>query len=450
MKFSILVVDDERNIRNGLCEALELGGYRAQSATDGQDALTIISQREIDLIITDLRMPRMGGEELLRRITESWPTVPVIILTGHATIESAVQAMRGGAYDFLTKPVNLDRLLELVKRALSMRELVMRYRGLQEELERHRRSSEIIGSSSSMSKIFDVVAQVAPTRASVLITGESGTGKELIADATHNLSNRRDQPLIKVHCAALTETLLESELFGHEKGAFTGAVARKRGRFELAHRGTIFLDEIAEINQNVQVKILRVLQEKRFERVGGEETIEVDTRIISATNRDLSSELAKGTFREDLFYRLNVVNITMPPLRERKEDIDLLTAAFIRELARENNKTIEGIDTRARAALYNYDWPGNVRELRNCIESAIVLSKSAVIGVDDLPPSVTGGHDDNYVRIPIGSTLIEAERELIRSTLLHNNGNKSRSAEILGIGRKTLHRKIDNYHIGAR
>ena len=323
----------------------------------------------------------------------------------------------------------------------------MRYRGLQEELGRQRGASEIIGSSSVMSKVLDVVAQVAPTRASVLITGESGTGKELIADALHNLSNRRDEPLIKVHCAALTESLLESELFGHEKGSFTGAVARRRGRFELAHRGTIFLDEIAEINQNVQVKILRVLQEKRFERVGGEETIEVDARIISATNRDLASEMAKGTFREDLFYRLNVVNIGMPSLREHKDDIDLLTAAFIRELANENSKTIEGIAPRARAALYNYDWPGNVRELRNCIESAIVLCKDNVIGFDDLPPSVTGGHDANYVSVPLGATLADAEREMIRATLLHNDGNKHHSAMVLGIARKTLYRKMDLYHL---
>jgi transcriptional regulator with PAS, ATPase and Fis domain len=292
-----------------------------------------------------------------------------------------------------------------------------------------------------------VVRQVAPTKASVLITGESGVGKELVADALHNLSDRKDKPFIKVHCAALSETLLESELFGHEKGAFTGAVARKRGRFELAHMGSIFLDEIGEISQSVQIKILRVLQDKKFERVGGEETLEVDTRIISATNKDLKAEIEKGTFREDLFYRLNVVNIDIPPLRERKEDIPLLVSAFIKEFAQENNKPVEGIDHKANALLYNYSWPGNVRELRNSIESAVVMCKGTIITPDDLPPAIARDSESNDIRISVGSTLAEAEREIIRSTLNAYNGNKSRTAEILGIGRKTLHRKISDYHL---
>jgi len=318
---------------------------------------------------------------------------------------------------------------------------------MQEELQQQRQFSNIIGKSSEMNKLLDVVKQVAPTKAGVMVTGESGVGKELIADAIHNLSNRKDKPFIKVHCAALTESLLESELFGHEKGSFTGAVARKRGRFELAHMGTIFLDEIGEISQSVQIKILRVLQEKAFERVGGEETIEVDVRIISATNKDLKAEIEKGNFREDLYYRLNVVNIHIPPLRERKEDIPLLAAAFVREFAQENNKAVEGIDPKARAALYNYSWPGNIREVRNVIESAVVMCKGNIITTDDLPPSVTSEPENNYIRIPMGSTLAEAEQEIIRSTLNQQNGNKSRTAEVLGIGRKTLHRKIGEYHL---
>jgi DNA-binding NtrC family response regulator len=445
MKFNVMVVDDEKNIRAGLGKAIELDGHNVYLAEDGQEALDTLEQEEIDLIIADLKMPRVSGEELLRRVVESYPTLPVIILTGHGTIETAVQAMRDGAYDFLTKPVNLDRLSLLVKRALSTRELALQHRALQEELEQKRQFANIIGKSAEMNRIFDVVRQVAPTKASVLITGESGVGKELIADALHHLSNRKEKPFVKVHCAALSQSLLESELFGHEKGAFTGAVARKRGRFELSHMGSIFLDEIGEIDPSVQIKILRVLQEKTFERVGGEQTLEVDVRIISATNKDLKQEIERGTFREDLYYRLNVVNIHIPPLRERKEDIPLLVAAFIKEFATENEKPVEGIDSKARALLYNYSWPGNVRELRNSIESAVVMAKGPIITSDDLPPSITADSESNYVRIQLGASMADAEKELIRANLAANNGNKSRTAEVLGIGRKTLHRKLAEY-----
>ncbi len=447
MTFSILIVDDEKNIREGLGKALEMDGYEVLLAEDGQEAFDRVGEDEVDLVIADLKMPRMSGEELLQRMVETHPTIPVIILTGHGTIESAVNAMRAGAFDFMTKPVNLDRLSLLVKRALSTRELVLQHRQMQEELDKRRNYTNIIGTSSEMKRIFEKVQQVAPTRASVLISGESGVGKELVADAIHNLSGRKDRPFIKVHCAALSESLLESELFGHEKGAFTGAVSRKRGRFELANGGTILLDEIGEISQSVQIKILRVLQEKKFERVGGEETLEVDTRIISATNRDLKEEIAYGQFREDLYYRLNVVNIEVPPLRERKDDIPLLASAFVREFAKENNKPVEGIDPKARAALYSYSWPGNVRELRNCIESAVVMSKGTILQLEDLPPNIRESDDRDVIRIPVGSTLSKAEREVIRNTLLHHKGNKSKTAETLGIGRKTLHRKIQEYDL---
>ena len=445
MTFNILIVDDEKNIRTGLAKALELDGYKTYTAADGLEALELIETEEIDLIIADLRMPNLSGEQLLRKVVDTYPTIPVIILTGHGTIETAVQAMRDGAYDFLTKPVSLDRLSMLAKRALSTRELVLQHRALQHELDSQRGWSAIIGKSAAMNKVFELIKQVAPTKAGVLITGESGVGKELIADAIHRASTRADKPLIKVHCAALSESLLESELFGHEKGAFTGAVGRKRGRFELAHTGTIFLDEIGEINQSVQIKILRVLQERRFERVGGEETLNVDVRIISATNRDLRKEIERGTFREDLFYRLNVVNIHVPPLRERKEDIALLTAAFIKEFAKENGKSIEGIDSKARALLHAYSWPGNVRELRNSLESAVVMCKGSIITADDLPPTINRDGESQVIRIPVGSTMTLAEREIIRSTLAAYEGNKTRTAEVLGIGRKTLHRKVDEY-----
>lgn len=447
MKFSILVVDDEKNIRDGLAKSLELDGYRTITAEDGEKALMIMQEEDIDLVISDLRMPKLSGEDLLRRLAESWPTVSVIILTGHGTIENAVQAMRDGAFDFLTKPVNLERLGLLVKRALSTRDLVLRHRAMQEELEKHKQSSNLIGKSAAMRKVVDLVTQVAPTKASVLITGESGVGKEVVADTLHKLSGRQDNPFVRVHCAALSESLLESELFGHEKGSFTGAVARKKGRFELAHTGTIFLDEIGEINQSVQIKILRVLQEKSFERVGGEQTVEVDVRLIAATNRDLKKEIEEGRFREDLYYRLNVVNIHIPPLRERKDDIPLLAAHYLKLFADENGKAVDGIDNKARTALHNYSWPGNIRELRNTMESAVVLCRNSILTTEDLPDHIAESHDEGLIRLPLGSTMAEAERAIIRATLIAEKGNKSRTADILGIGRKTLHRKLDEYQI---
>ena len=373
------------------------------------------------------------------------PGLPVIVLTGHGSIDSAVDAMRNGAYDFLTKPLNLDRLGLIVKRALQNRQLVLQHRELQHELESKQTFESIIGKSAEMQKIFDMVRRVADSKASVLITGESGVGKELIANALHNLSSRKDKPLIKVHCAALTESLLESELFGHEKGAFTGAISRKRGRFELAHGGSIFLDEIGEIDQNIQIKLLRVLQEKEFERVGGEETIQVDSRVIAATNKDLVEQIKKKQFREDLYYRLNVVHIHLPPLRERKDDIPLMVTQFLQEFAEENNKNIIGIDAKARRLLYSYDWPGNIRQLRNCIESAVVMSQGDTIQVEDLPPTIAESRGENSVHIPLGITMAEAEKVIILENLAFFKGNKSKTADSLGIGRKTIHRKLDDY-----
>jgi DNA-binding NtrC family response regulator len=445
MKYNVLVVDDEKNIREGLGKVLELDGYGVLLASDGVQALEHVERGDVDLVITDLKMPNLSGEEVLRRSAALSPNLPVIILTGHGTIENAVQAMKDGAYDYLTKPVNMDHLSLLVQRALSTRELMLQHRAVLEELQKKSQFSNIIGKSGAMKRIFEVVQQVAPSRAAVLITGESGVGKEMIADALHYNSPRKDKPLVKVHCAALTETLLESELFGHERGAFTGAVARKRGRFELAHLGTIFLDEIGEISPSVQIKLLRVLEDKTFERVGGEETIEVDVRVIAATNRDLKAAIQRGEFREDLYYRLNVVNIHIPPLRERKEDIPLLIAAFMKESARENGKNIEAIEPKARIVLYNYSWPGNVRELRNCIESAVVMCKSSVITVDDLPPHVRPDAEQDYLKLSTGLSLTEVEKQVIRATLAQANGNKSKAADVLGIGRKTLHRKIKEY-----
>ncbi len=443
----ILVADDEKNIREGLAEALTIEGYRVIQAADGAEALKLVEAGDVDLVITDLRMPKLSGGELLKATASHRPGLPVIVLTGHGTIEDAVAAMRSGAFDFLTKPVNLDHLSLLVRRSLATQELARKNRELEAEVEAQRRTSSIIGTSSEMRRIFELLRRVAPTRANVLVSGESGVGKELVADAIHNLSPRRDGPFIKVHCAALAESLLESELFGHEKGAFTGAAARKKGRFELADGGTLFLDEIGEINQTVQIKILRVIQERRFERVGGEGTVEVDVRIVAATNRDLKKEVDEGRFREDLYYRLNVVNIHVPPLRERRDDIPILAMSFLREFAEENGKTVEGLEGKARQAIYAHAWPGNVRELRNCMESAVVMARGPMIFVDDLPPSIRRDAAESSMHVPAGSSMADAERIIIQETLIAQGGNKSRTAELLGIGRKTLYQKLEEYGI---
>ncbi|MBU0934971.1 MAG: sigma-54 dependent transcriptional regulator [Spirochaetes bacterium] len=447
MKFRILIADDERNIREGLGEYFRMEGYETILAADGSEAIAYADQGDIDLVISDLKMGQTGGMDVLKHISSRYPSIPVIMLTGHGTVEDAVSAMRDGAYDFITKPVNMEHLLLLTKRALDRKVLAQRNQELLQEIESNKKISSIIGRSPAIKQIFELLKKVAPTKANVLITGESGVGKELVADALHNLSNRSDKPFIKVHCAALAESLLESELFGHEKGSFTGAAGRKKGRFELANEGTLFLDEIGEINPSVQIKILRVLQERRYERVGGEQTLETDVRIIAATNRDLKEEINKGSFREDLYYRLNVVNIHVPPLRERKEDIAILANAFLQEFARENSKTIEGLEAKAKASLYAYAWPGNIRELRNCMESAVVLSSNNIITLEDLPPNVRGAGDSSSIKLPLGISMNEAEKILIAETLAANSGNKSRTAEILGIGRKTLYQKILDYGI---
>ena len=447
---TILITDDEVNIVSGLKYAFEDEGYTVLSANNGLEAWHLVNTNAVDLVITDLRMPEMDGYELIRKISASYPMLPIIVLTGHGTIETAVETMRDGAVDFFTKPVDLDKLLLVVKKSIKNSQLQEQNRKLSEEIDKLRsqqKYSKIIGKSGKLSQMMQIINQVAPTKASVLITGESGTGKELVADAIVSLSDRKDKPFIKVHCASLSESLLESELFGHEKGAFTGASSQKKGRFELADGGTILLDEIGEIDMSTQVKILRVLQEREFERVGGEKTIRVDVRLIAATNRDLASEVKKGNFREDLFYRLNVVHIEVPPLRERKEDIELLTINFLDEFNKEDGRKIEGISPQARRALLNYDWPGNIRELKNCIESSVVLAKGNIIQLEDLPPQVTQkeGEAKSSITINLPTTMEEAEKKIILSTIEYCAGNKSRASELLDIGRKTLHRKLNEY-----
>lgn len=445
MKFTILIIDDEDNIRNGLAANFELEDYEVKTAANGKDGLDLVAKGDIDLVITDLRMDGISGEEVVKRVTTETPGIPVIVLTGHGSIDAAVEAMKSGAYDFLTKPLNLDQLNLIVKRALENRELSLQHKLLKEEIESSAYLEQMIGRSSEMQKVFSMIKKVAPAKASVLITGESGVGKELVANAIHNLSGRKDKAFIKVHCAALSESLLESELFGHEKGAYTGADSMQKGRFELAHGGTIFLDEIGEINQNVQIKILRVLQEKTFERVGGEKSISVDVRIVAATNKNLEEEVKAGRFREDLYYRLNVVHLKVPSLKERKDDLPLLIDSFIKKFAAENEKEIIGIDSKAKAALLKYDWPGNIRQLQNCIESSVVMSNGKQIKLEDLPLSVSEYTGQEAISIPMGISLEDAEKIIIMQNLSANKGNKSKTADVLGIGRKTLHRKLNEY-----
>ena len=449
MKWTILVIDDEENIRNGLQANFEMEDYNVRTAENGKIALELLANGDIDLVVTDLRMDGISGEEIVRHVATKMPGIPVIVLTGHGSIDAAVDAMKDGAFDFLTKPLNLDHLNQIVKRALEGRKLSIQHNRLQKELDGVQSFDQMIGKSPEMQKVFNMVKKVASSKASVLITGESGVGKELVANAIHNLSSRKDSSMIKVHLAAVNENLIESELFGHEKGAFTGATTMQKGVFELAHGGTIFLDEIGEINHSTQVKILRVLQERTFERVGGEQTISVDVRIVAATNRNLEDEVKQGRFREDLFYRLNVIHIHVPPLRERKDDIPLLVDSFLKKFSAENQKNVCKIESRAKALLFNYDWPGNIRQLQNCIESAVVICSGEEITMEDLPPSISNSSGENNISIPVGVTLDEAEKTIIAQNLAANKGNKSKTAEVLGIERKTLHRKLEKYGIEA-
>lgn len=439
MKYTILVIDDEEGIRSGLVTNFEMEDYLVKSAKTGQEGLKIIEEdADIDLVITDLKMDGGSGEEVLKRVVSTHPAIPVIILTGHGSIDLAVKAMRCGAYDFLTKPLNLDELNVIVKRALETRALKIEHKALLNKIEKKNAFDAIIGKSHAIQKVFDIVEKAAPTRATVLIEGESGTGKEVIANAIQRLSTVKEGAFIKVHCAALSSSLLESELFGYEKGAFTGALNTHKGLFEAAHGGTIFLDEIGEIDLNTQVKLLRVLQEQEIERVGSTKTIKIEVRVIAATNKNLAEEVKQGRFREDLYYRLNVINIKLPPLRERRTDIPLFLTAFIEKFNKENNRTIKGFDSKAKKALYNYSWPGNVREMQNVIESSCVLCDSDIITQDSLPPNICTEQQGSYIKIPYGTSLNDAIEAICRATLSHYNENKTQTAKVLGIERKTL------------
>lgn len=452
---TVLIVDDDKNTRDGLNRALQRS-YDVRLAESGERALDMLGAGGVDILLSDIRMPGMDGLTLLQRALARQPELVCILLTAYGSIEQAVDAMKRGAYDFLIKPVNLDHLDLLLKRALRTREVESENAKLQEQLDDKYGIENIVGSAPVMRELFEVIRQAAPTQATVLIQGESGTGKELVAQAIHRLSTRARGPFVAVHCAALSSSLLESELFGHEKGAFTGAVARRQGRFEMADGGTLFLDEISEIDASVQVKLLRVLEERRFERVGGNETQEVDIRLIAATNRDLKARVAEGKFREDLFFRLDVITITLPPLRDRLADVPLLCDRFIKEFSAKNQKPIDGITPDAVSLLATYRWPGNVRELRNTIEKMVVLARGPKLTPRDVPAAIRDAAQASGVRVPelrlapggaIPESLAGAERAMIMRALRKHGENRTRAAEELGISRRTLHRKLREYRM---
>lgn len=443
----VLVVDDEPNARSGLEKLLRQEGYAVDSAMDGAHALQIAAEHPPDIVVTDLKMPKMDGIELLQKIRAVYHDVPVLVVTAFGEVSTAVQAMRAGADDFLTKPVDFDALILSIERAIERTNLRVEAEQLRQQL--RERDGEgfdgLIGASPALQKVYRVARQVAGARATVLITGESGTGKGELARAIHKKSPRHSAPFITLHCAALAESLLESELFGHERGSFTGADKKRLGRFEQANGGTLFLDEVGEIPPATQVKLLRVLQERTFERVGGNESIEVDVRLIAATNRDLAKDVQDGRFREDLYYRLNVVHIEMPALRLRGGDVVLLAEHFLRKFAAENKKRIDGYSDRARAKLLAHRWPGNVRELENAVERAVVLCEDSILDEDDLPidaaPMPKGA-----VRVP-GATMAEIERYAILTTLEATNGSTTRAAEMLDISVRTIQYRLHEYGI---
>jgi two-component system response regulator HydG len=449
MKHSILIVDDEENHRLMLRAHLGGEGYRVQEAADGARAVQAVSEGLFDLILLDVRMPGMNGMEALQEIVRVSPGTPVIMMTAYGSIESAVACLKLGAEDYLTKPLDMEELLIKVTKALDVKKL-------REENVLHREAlgtrfdfSSIIGSSPKMDALMETLTLVAPSDATVLLLGESGTGKEVVARAIHQNSPRRHRPMVKVSCAALPETLLEGELFGHEKGAFTGAVSRKRGRFELAQGGTLCLDEIGELAPPTQAKLLRVLQEREFEPLGSERTIQVDVRILAATNRDLAVEVSEGRFREDLYWRLNVVSVTLPPLRERREDILLLAEHFLKIYAEKNRKMVRGFTPGVMNLFMRYGWPGNVRELENVVERGVILSREDRIGLEALPRPLQemAAPNEESQSIRVGLSLRDVEREMIAQTLRETGGNRTQAAAILGISRKTLLNKIKEYGI---
>ncbi|MFQ5863067.1 MAG: sigma-54-dependent transcriptional regulator [Candidatus Brocadiales bacterium] len=449
MTDKILVVDDDQGIQFFLGEVLTKKGYQIDSATSAEAAISKIQQDAFSLILLDVRLPGMSGIDAIKKFHEVDPRVPIIIMTAYGSKDLAIRAVQEGAYDFFTKPIKLDEFLIILKRALEKRQLQVEISRLEEKIEKKYEFENIIGSSGAMQEVFTMIHKVAETDSSVIIYGESGTGKELIAQAIHANSGRHDKPFVKLNCVAIPEGLLESELFGHEKGAFTGAVSQKIGKFELANSGTIFLDEIGDMTIATQAKILRVFQEREFERVGGTKTIQVDVRIITATNKNLQKAVEEKQFREDLYFRLNVVPIYIPPLRERKEDIPLLVEHFLKEASEKVKKHISGVSTDALDMLTEYHWPGNVRELENCIERAAVISSGDLITKDCLPLYVATAEEksESVDKGSLDETLASTEKKLILDVLKQTRGVQVKAAKLLGITERSLWHRIKKYNI---
>jgi two-component system response regulator HydG len=449
----VLIVDDERSNLESLERIFAREGWRTAAALGGAEALELVRRERPAVVVTDLMMPGMSGEELLRAVKTVSPETEVLLVTAHGTVETAVSAMKEGAYDFITKPVKRHAIVKAVRQALERASLVAENRALRARLAELAPSDEdggLLGAAPAFRAALDTLRQVAPASATVLLQSESGTGKELAARLLHRLSPRAAGPFVPVNCAALPETILESELFGYERGAFTGATQRKEGRFERAHGGTLFLDEVADMSPAVQVKLLRVLQDGVVERLGGTQPVQVDVRIVAASNRDLAAEVRAGRFREDLFYRLDVVTVRLPPLRERREDVPLLAAAFLRRLAEQNRRPVTGFTDAALRALDAYDWPGNVRELQHAVERAVVLCRGDAVDVGDLPDAVRGAVATSVpapaggaITVPLGTPLEEIERAVIRETLRQTRGDKNLAARLLGVAARTIYRKLD-------
>lgn len=453
-KAHILVIDDEKNYLLVLQTLLEDEGYTVTAISDPETALTFLEESEVDVVVTDMKMPKVSGEDVLKNVKKEWPHVPVLIMTAFGSIESAVDVMKYGAFDYITKPFSNDELLLSIHNAVELSQAHQQYRLLQLSMENRYGVHQIIGSSKAMRDVLAMVDKVAPSRSSVLLNGESGTGKELIAKAIHYSSPRKDKPFIGVNCRALNPAALESELFGHEKDSFTGAVAMRRGRFEQAEGGTLFLDEVAELTPELQVKLLRALQERKIERAGGSEEIAVNVRLVAATNKNLAELVEKGQFRDDLYYRLNVVQIPLPPLRERREDIPLLVAHFLEKVTADNELPPKSFSANALNYLTGYEWPGNIRQLENVVESSLVLAPGPVIGVDDLPGEIRD-EDSQFksavdllpVQLDLADTLEKIEAAVIRRALVRADLVQVKAAEFLGISKSLLQYKLKKYGI---
>ena len=449
--YNILIIDDEATQRDVLKGYLMKKGYTIFSASSGKEGIEMVRKNPVDIILSDYKMPDLSGLDVLEQIKKINPEISFVIVTAYGTVENAVKAMRIGAFDYISKPVDLDELDLMIERIIEHKNLKSENQLLKSQLQDKHKVTSIVSQSAKMEEVINIAVRVADSKATVLITGENGTGKEVIAKAIHYMSPRKDSPFVAVNVPALTETLLESELFGHEKGAFTGADKMKKGRFEIAHGGTLFLDEVGDIPQSIQVKLLRVLQEHQFERVGGTEKIEVDVRIIAATNKDLEQKIKDGTFREDLYYRLNVVSIKIPPLRERKEDIIPLIDNFIGNFCKENNKERLEVSKEAADLLMKYNYPGNVRELENIIERAVVLTRGKVISLNDLPMNIKGFKEEKSMAILGKGTLtdqVEAlEKQLIYDALQESGGNQTQAGKLLGLTERNLRYKLKKYNI---